>query len=59
MVPIFAIIMVIVIFILFQERINKRHTKRFEKKNRGRYDKMIDELGKIKEEEKKKQDDNS
>jgi len=59
MVPIFAVIIVIVVFIFFQERINKRQTKRFEKKTRGRYEKVIDKLRKAEEDEQKKQDDNS
>ena len=42
----FATIVIIVGFIYFQQRIYERHTKRFEKKTRKRYDKVLDELRK-------------
>ena len=55
----FVTIAVVVFFIYFQQRIYKRHTKRFERKIRSRYEQVIDELRREKEEEEKKQEDNS
>ena len=55
----FVTIAVVVFFIYFQQQIYKRHTKRFDNKTSKRYERIIDELGKEKEEEEKKQRDNS
>ena len=49
-------IIVVVVVIAFQQQLYKRNTKRFERKTRKRYDKIISELHKEKEQ---KEEDNS
>jgi predicted negative regulator of RcsB-dependent stress response len=50
---------VIIVVLIFQQRIYERHTKKFDKKTRNRYDKVLDELRKEKASEKENKIDNS